>query len=124
MGISSEWGAFASRRGGQNELADTDRNDLDVLRLHRPLDGTGLEEGRKPLFFYPSERPSGAWMLNTFEAGPLYAPSSRAGDWRLGVEPLLDAGGLELTQSSCNGLAIRRNSSQSVAIGAIGAIKQ
>lgn len=79
------------------------------------------EEGESPPFFRPSERASGAWAKG--KAGPLFARGGLAGaGWRLGAEPLLSDA--ELVQSHCNGLAIRRNSSQSVAIGAIEAIKQ
>lgn len=64
-------------------MVNPHRGDLDVSRLHRPLDESGMTSGETSvsLFFYPSQRPSGAWALRKVEAGPLQAYRYKAGAW-------------------------------------------
>jgi hypothetical protein len=90
MGTSSgkRRGQSARRFGCSHEVVDPDFLVVDVRSLPCPLDGAGLivsGETEVSLLFCPSERPSGAWMLGTFEAGPLRARRREPGPWRLGL---------------------------------------
>jgi hypothetical protein len=98
-------------------VVNPDWDSVDVLRLHRPLDGAGLirEEASASSLFLPRGAP--VWRL---EASPRlqwghYEPggeSLASGAWEREVEPLLDAGGLELAAIISQSYAIERNHTQ------------